>query len=448
MGGAFTAVADDGSALFYNPAGISFQKGTRFEMDGFIIKGFFHLFPSSVPPGTVVPKDGYNGNVSPTVQILGNLYFSKDLPGTKWTFGFGAYAPFGLGDNWTSFKDADPRSTKFPGRFAGTRGLIQNIWMQPTFSYRFAKNASIAFGPALAYMHLLLESSILNPAVDGVTFGTQLAPVLLPGVPADQASAFLARLLPEGRSRFAGTAVDPGATVGVLWKNSSHSTSLGASYRTPVTYHVKGKASFGFTNDGTLPAFFPALGAPTLTTLFPNQDITASFTTPGTLNLGFANSSFKQTLFSFDYVYQNYRRFKEIPLNFSQTKDTATPAELRFAFNFKNTYFIRVGAERNLNDKTIVRAGYYYDHSAVPDASVSPFFPDSDKHVLCLGISRQAKNKEFTLFYQKTFQPDRTTNVAANANIYTNGTYKVSIHLIGFGFRFNFHGTTIDTRSN
>jgi hypothetical protein len=84
----------------------------------------------------------------------------------------------------------------------------------------------------------------------------------------------------------------------------------------------------------------------------------------------------------------------------------------------------------------------------VPDASVSPFFPDSDKHVLCLGVSRQQNNKEFSFFYQKTFQPDRTTDVAANANLFTNGTYKVSIHLIGFGLRFNWHGTTIDTRSN
>src|ERR1051325_6097641 len=82
MGGAFTAVADDGSAIFYNPAGIAFQKGMRIEMDGFLVKGFFHFTPSSVPAGTVVPAEGYNGNVSPDFQILANMYMSRDIPGT------------------------------------------------------------------------------------------------------------------------------------------------------------------------------------------------------------------------------------------------------------------------------------------------------------------------------------------------------------------------------
>jgi len=37
MGGAFAAVADDGSALFYNPAGIAFQRGFRMQLALFAI---------------------------------------------------------------------------------------------------------------------------------------------------------------------------------------------------------------------------------------------------------------------------------------------------------------------------------------------------------------------------------------------------------------------------
>src|SRR2546423_10046789 len=147
MGGAFTAIADDGSALFYNPAGIGFQKGFRFEMDGFLVKGNYHFFPSTTPPGTIVPKEGYSGTVSPKIQFLSNAYMTKDLPGTKWTLGFGLYAPFGLGDNWTDFKDSQPANEKFVGRFAGTRGLLQNIWVQPTVAYRPTPNMSFAVGP-------------------------------------------------------------------------------------------------------------------------------------------------------------------------------------------------------------------------------------------------------------------------------------------------------------
>ena len=445
MGGAFTAIADDGSALFYNPAGIGFQKGLRIEMDGFLVKGNYHFFPSATPPGTIVPKAGYSGTVSPTVQILANMYMSKDLPRTKWTLGFGLYAPFGLGDNWTDFKDSQPANEKFVGRFAGTRGLLQNIWAQPTVAFRPTENMSIAVGPAVVYTHLLLEESILNPRVDGVVFGTQLASLILPGQDPTLAGQSIGRLLPEGRARFAGTAFAPGATAGWLYKHRKSKTNFGASWRSAVTYHVSGKASFAFTSPFPLQSFFTALNAPSFTSLFPNQDIKASFTTPNTINLGIANSAFKETTFSFDFVFQNYRRFKQIPLNFSKTQGTATPPELDFAFNFHDTYFVRAGVERHLTKNTIVRGGYYYDHAAAPDPTVGPFFPDNSKNVLCLGASRQLGNKEVTFFYQGAFQQDRVVNIAANNNQFTNGTYKVFIHLIGFAFRLNKGGTTIDT---
>src|ERR1700688_4549827 len=43
MGTAFIATADDGSALFYNPAGIAFQPGTHLEMDNAVVVGLFRF---------------------------------------------------------------------------------------------------------------------------------------------------------------------------------------------------------------------------------------------------------------------------------------------------------------------------------------------------------------------------------------------------------------------
>ncbi len=88
------------------------------------------------------------------------------------------------------------------GRYAGTRGLLQNIWVQPTIAYKIKPNLSVAVGPVIAGMHILLEENILNPLVDGVTFGTNVAAQLLPGVPAAQAAASIGRLLPDGARAF------------------------------------------------------------------------------------------------------------------------------------------------------------------------------------------------------------------------------------------------------
>src|SRR4051812_1721822 len=62
MGTAFIATADDGSALFYNPAGIAFQPGTHLQMDSAVVVGLFRFTPSSTPVGQVVPANGYPQN--------------------------------------------------------------------------------------------------------------------------------------------------------------------------------------------------------------------------------------------------------------------------------------------------------------------------------------------------------------------------------------------------
>jgi long-chain fatty acid transport protein len=59
MGTAFTSVASDGSALYYNPAGIGFQPGTHMQMDGLVVVGLFRFTPSSPLPGTVVPPQRF-----------------------------------------------------------------------------------------------------------------------------------------------------------------------------------------------------------------------------------------------------------------------------------------------------------------------------------------------------------------------------------------------------
>ncbi|MBI2820936.1 MAG: hypothetical protein HYX74_01805, partial [Acidobacteria bacterium] len=79
MGGAFVSIADDGSALFYNPAGIAFQKGLRLEMDSLVVVGLFRFFPADTPPGAVAPRKGYNLAVKPKFIPVANLYMSKDL---------------------------------------------------------------------------------------------------------------------------------------------------------------------------------------------------------------------------------------------------------------------------------------------------------------------------------------------------------------------------------
>jgi long-chain fatty acid transport protein len=435
MGGAFTSIADDASAIFFNPAGIAFQKGLQLEMDELTVIGLFRFFPSDPPAGTAVPANGYSGSIKPHFIPVANMYMTKDL-NPKWSFGFGAFTPFGLSANFTNFKDADPTNTKFVGRFAGTRARLESIWIQPTASYRLSENSSLGLGVAVVHTHLLLEQSILNPYDEGRTFGLALAPLVFPGLDPDLAARSIARLLPEGRSRVAGTSNSPGVSVGYLYKHAASKTNVGFMFRSAVTHHLKGRASFAFTDTGAIKPFLPSPDA--ISKLFPNQKIRGTFTTPANYVVGVSNSAFWNSTIAFDFQIQDFDRFSSIPLNFSQTQDTATPAERRLFFNFGNSYQLHAGIEKRLKKITAVRAGYIFDHTPVPDRSVGPLFPDSSRHNFTVGASQKLGNAEITLFYQAMKMLDRKTNVPTNDNQFTNGEYRNFAHLAGFSMRLHF----------
>jgi long-chain fatty acid transport protein len=432
MAGAFTAIADDGSAIFFNPAGMAFQKRTQMEMDALAVVGLFRYFPSSVPQGVVVPEKGYSGLVKPKFIPVANLYLVKPIS-KRVTFGFGMYAPFGLAANFTNFNDGDPSQTKFPGRYAGSRGQLQSIWIQPTVSYRLAENTSVAFGVAAVYTHLFLERSILNPLDDGNDFGKEVAKAILPGTNQDLAARSIGRLLPEGRFRAAVSSWSPGFSAGFMQKFHGGRSSFGFNFRSAVVHHLEGDGSFAFLPNSALAPFLPKDS--TIDKLFPNQKIRGMIPTPATYSVGVATPFLFNSLIAVDFMVQDFRRFKDLVINFSQTTDTATPAEQREAFDFRNSYVAKIGIEKNVKKIGDIRGGYSYDYSPVPDKSVGPIFPDSSRNNFTVGLSHRLGNMELSLFYQAMFFKKRTTDVADNDVQWTNGKYDNFAHLAGAGMR-------------
>ena len=114
-------------------------------------------------------------------------------------------------------------------------------------------------------------------------------------------------------------------------------------------------------------------------------------------------------------------------------------------FDFNHSFLIQTGIEKRLKKNLALRGGYMFDHTPVPDKSTGPLFPDSSRHSFTVGASFLRKNTEFTFFYQAMKFLDRTTNVPANADIFTNGLYDNFAHLAGMSMRIQLGGRTIDT---
>ena len=128
MAGAFAAKADDATAIFYNPAGMSQLEDTTIS-----------LGLTLIPPSTEMTDPC--GNVWETEDQnfwLPNFYIVHKL-NDNWHVGLGVYAPYGLGMDWSGKKD-------FIYRHLVRDVTISAIYMTPIVSYSLSENWSIAAG--------------------------------------------------------------------------------------------------------------------------------------------------------------------------------------------------------------------------------------------------------------------------------------------------------------
>lgn len=454
MAGAFTSIADDSSALFFNPAGIAFQTGTSMQMEALAVNGQFRFIPTNPPPGTAVPEKGFSGSISTPFIPVASLYATHRI-NEKWAAGFAMFTPNGLASNFTNFNDGDPANTKFSGRWAGTRAKLEQYWFTPTVAYKITPDLAIGVGIAFVHTHIFLERSFFNPNDnDPTSLSLELAHQIFPSSDPNQAYASFARLLPEGRLRAAATANKYGATAGLLYKNRAHKFNIGLNYRSHVVSHLSGDASFAFNKNGAVLPFLPK--DRNLDVLFPNQPIRGTFTTPGLYAVGVSKSEFMGGTLAVDFKAQDFSRFQDFPINFtinydSKGRPTATGPEQRLKFNFHNSYIVAAGYEHPLNSSgtgmlgrltkdTVVRAGYTYDRSPVPDQSKGPLFPDTSRNSFTTGLTKKHGSLDLSMYYQAMFFERVTTDVAANEAQGTNGLYKNYANLIGLGMRWRLGG--------
>ena len=123
-GEAFVATADNPSAIYYNPAGISQLSGNNLR------GGFYGIYynPSYRPPGGGNPyHSSYN------LAAIPQLFYTHTFTNSILTLGLGVYAPFGGNIDW-------PQDTGF--RTAATQGKLTYLSINPVAGLQLAPNLS------------------------------------------------------------------------------------------------------------------------------------------------------------------------------------------------------------------------------------------------------------------------------------------------------------------
>lgn len=200
MGGAFTAQADDPSAIHYNPAGISQLNGTQ------VMVGVSPIMPSASfesDGSTAMASPGQKWDAEDHTWVIPHFYITHKV-NQKVSIGLGSYSSFGLGTEWPD---------DFEGKFTtgALKAVIKTSTVSPILSYEPIKDLSVAFGPTYQYIDISLRNKLLfgaNPATS-----------------------------PTGTSRLEGDDWDWGYAFGIRYQITP-SLSVGASYLSEVTHDL------------------------------------------------------------------------------------------------------------------------------------------------------------------------------------------------------------------
>jgi long-chain fatty acid transport protein len=190
QGNAFVAQADDATAVYYNPAGLTQFHGTEFYNGGNL------FFPDNQLKG-----GGPNEDMN-MWSLIPHMYISSDLGMNKspWRFGIGVNSPFG---NQAVY------SAQGPFRYQVTSDSLQVINVQPTVAYQFNEHLSLGAG-----LNVYDEFTALNNRI--------------PAAP-----------LPDGHFHFDASGAALGATAGLLWKITPQH-SVGIVYRSQSVVNFNG----------------------------------------------------------------------------------------------------------------------------------------------------------------------------------------------------------------
>lgn len=370
MAGAFTAQADDGSAMFHNAGGLAFA--TQREVSGGLV--LFHTTKAEFDGASPFPGPNSHAKQKTLNQLLPHAYYVQPINST-WKFGVGLEAPFGLTTEW------NPNT--FAGRYISTKAAVRAVDLNPTIGWQVTPSFGIGFGAIARFSDIKLERRV--PAVN--PFTQQVV---------DVAGIELESDLENGY----------GWNVGILHK-VNNSFAWGLSYRSKVKVDYEGDGRLTQISTGNA-----QLDAVLRTRLPFDRDlpIATSVEYPDMASLGLAFSLTPSLLLETDVNWTGWSSFDKTTITF--TNGDLPTSTIRSDWEDVENY--RAGLRWTTSATSEWRFGYVFDETPQPEEAVSPLLPDADRNGVTIGYGHKGGSykADFALMYldfkdrtrKKTFQ--------------------------------------------
>ena len=402
MGFAFTAQADDPSAIYFNPAGLTQLKGQNIMVGVTYVRENGADFTGTTPVDNNVPGPGFTNQKSETQKSLNfyipNAYYTKTTPDGYFSYGVGIFAPFGLGQEYN-----DKHSSIFRNQI--TKIDLMTVVVNPTIAFKVNEFLSVGVGIDYMYGKATLEKTPWSPA---------LVPV------AQNGNVFDLKL--------EGTGDAWGYNFGLLLKPTEN-LRIGANYRSKFTLDIKdGDVDLENINPGVAPALAGLTSTKGNATLY----------LPATFALGVSYTMGKLTV-NADADWTFWSSYKSLPIDFKDNRPVLPDSNA--AKNWKDVCALRFGAEYQVTVPLSLRAGFVYDPSPAPANTMGPELPDAIKLDYMVGAGYKIGPWTIDVAGMYVDKKDRTVNnqafTAAGGSGF-NGTWTGDAWLVGMDVGYKF----------
>jgi long-chain fatty acid transport protein len=418
MGFAFTAQANDPSAIYFNPAGIVQLEGQN------VMIGLTYIRNNGAEFSGTTPLTFSAFGAPPTYTVQSETQKDLDffVPNAYWTrkaspnfaYGVGLFVPFGLGQEYENRDSSIFRNQV-------TKVEIQTYVINPTVAWKI--NNVLSVGAGIDFMY--------GKAKLGQTGVVTLPP---PGPP--QLNLFKLDLDGDGTAW--------GYNVGILL-TPTNNLKIGASFRSGFKLKISDADVDLRDINSTVPfvPVAPGVNVPASAVFGGTSFHTKASTTinmPATFDLGVAYIYNRLTL-EVDLDWTFWSTFQSLAIDISNNNalllDATRPEK------WKDKMAVYLGAEYRVTDPLALRLGFRYDPTPVPANTMSPLLPDADKMYYCAGAGYKVRNWTFDLAYMYVDRKDRTVNnqqFVAPVSIGTgfNGTWSGNAHIVALDVGYKF----------
>jgi long-chain fatty acid transport protein len=363
LGGAFTARADDTTALFSNPAGLAFQGGFRIKADF----AFAHRETTAAWPDT---DSRYRTEPS---EFTGSAGLSWQ-PIKHVTVATGLFSPYSYESYWTP---------GWPGETVVNRNHLRTLYFRSALAVEVFKGLALSAGIDIVSSDVWYRHYI---------------PFNIPNYPQPRDIDI------ESSHSLDGDGL--GFTAGILWKIMP-ALQIGARYQQEVAVDLAGTNLFIQPMDiaGTR---VPAPGGGTIRVsdlidlYYADQDVTGRMTLPREIAGGVAFTPVPKLSLYLDVQWDTWSGFGDWIFASTAEGDAINPAftpEYREFYGLELDYgvqgvplalrdakMIKTGLEYRPAPHLAVRAGYARHQSTVDEAGRTPVYPDLDRNYYSLGF--------------------------------------------------------------